>query len=300
MSNPLEHRPKCERDQKLPALQFYPGDWRKDVGVQSLSFHDRGVWFEMLMLMHQSERRGVLILNGQPMSDEMIARAIGSDASSFSETLANLISTGVASREEETGALMNRRMVRDESLRKVRARAGALGGNPILLKQNRTTQVMQTATPSCSFSVSSSTSNSTTANSDDLPSWIPQDAWGAYLEMRESIGAPLTARAAGIAIKRLKQLKEEGNDPVVVLEQSVFRSWRGLFPVRAEAPAKEYTPAQVGLPVSPEIVEARRISEAYEEYHAYWIWLSMSEEFRKVNPRKPPEGWHDNWRPHTM
>ncbi len=21
---------------KLPALQFYPGDWRKDVGVQSL------------------------------------------------------------------------------------------------------------------------------------------------------------------------------------------------------------------------------------------------------------------------
>ena len=52
------------RDKKLPAMQFYPGDWRKDIGVQSLSFHDRGVWFEMLMLMHGSERRGVLVLNG--------------------------------------------------------------------------------------------------------------------------------------------------------------------------------------------------------------------------------------------
>ena len=47
------------KDKKLPALQFYPGDWRKDLGVQSLSFHDRGVWFEMLMLMHDSENRGV-------------------------------------------------------------------------------------------------------------------------------------------------------------------------------------------------------------------------------------------------
>jgi hypothetical protein len=40
---------------KLPALQWYPADWRKDPGVQALSLHDRMVWFEMLMLMHESE-----------------------------------------------------------------------------------------------------------------------------------------------------------------------------------------------------------------------------------------------------
>ena len=61
---------------KLPALQFYPGDWRKDVGVQSLTYHDRGVWFEILMLMHESEPRGMLLLNGRPVTDEALGRLL--------------------------------------------------------------------------------------------------------------------------------------------------------------------------------------------------------------------------------
>ena len=134
------------KDKKLPALQFYPGDWRKDMGVQSLSFHDRGVWFEMLMLMHDSERRGVLVLNGKAMSDEMIARAIGLDNQMFNQTLTTLLTNGVADREQETGAVINRRMVRDEYLRKIRANAGSKGGNPVLLNQIPTTLVNQIPT----------------------------------------------------------------------------------------------------------------------------------------------------------
>lgn len=142
------------KDKKLPALQFYPGDWRKDMGVQSLSFHDRGVWFEMLMLMHDSERRGVLVLNGKAMSDEMIARAIGLDNQMFNQTLTTLLTNGVAGREQETGAVINRRMVRDEYLRKIRADAGSKGGNPVLLNQIPTTLVKQKPTPSSSVSLS--------------------------------------------------------------------------------------------------------------------------------------------------
>jgi hypothetical protein len=144
----------AQKDKKLPAMQFYPGDWRRDVGVQSLSFHDRGVWFEMLMLMHGSERRGVLVLNGQRMSDDMIARAIGLDIQIFNQTLTTLVSTGVASREEGTGALINRRMLRDEHVRKIRVAAGSMGGNPALLKQNRTFHDKQHETPSSSSSIS--------------------------------------------------------------------------------------------------------------------------------------------------
>ena len=132
------------RANKLPAIQFYPGDWRKDVGVQSLSFHDRGVWFEMLLLMHESERRGFLVLNGRPMSDETIARALGLDKQILTLALTSLLESGVASREDETGAIYCRRMARDEKLRKVRSDAGKKGGNPLLLKQNPTTQVNQT------------------------------------------------------------------------------------------------------------------------------------------------------------
>ena len=35
---------------KLPSMQFYPGDWRKDPGVQALDFESRGIWFEILSL----------------------------------------------------------------------------------------------------------------------------------------------------------------------------------------------------------------------------------------------------------
>lgn len=158
---------------KLPAMQFYPGDWRKDVGVQSLTFHDRGVWFEILMLMHESERRGVLILNGKPITDDTLSRILGLDKQNLTTTLTELLTTGVASREPETGALMCRRMVRDEETRQTRKESGKLGGNPILLNhvvnQKSTTRDKQKTTPSSSSSVSPSVS---TATDEILPEMV--------------------------------------------------------------------------------------------------------------------------------
>lgn len=143
-------------DMKLPAFQFYPGDWRKDTGVQSLDYQARGVWFEILCLMHESERRGVLTLNGAAMPDSALARLLGIDEILLKQILTTLVNHGVTSREPETGALLCRRMVRDENLRKIRQNAGKSGGNPVLLKQNPTTGVKQKSTPSSSSSVSSS------------------------------------------------------------------------------------------------------------------------------------------------
>lgn len=115
---------------KLPALQFYPGDWRKDVGVQSLTYHDRGIWFEMLMLMHESEPRGRLVLNGKPMQRSALARILGVDQSTLDSALKAILDAGVAGEDE--GVIINRRMVRDEENRQIQKEAGKLGGNPKL------------------------------------------------------------------------------------------------------------------------------------------------------------------------
>lgn len=138
---------------KLPAIQFYPGDWRKDPGVQALSFHDRGVWFEIILLMHESDERGKLLLNGKPMPEQALARLLGLDNQNLTNTLTTLLDFGVASRCEETGAIMCRRMLRDENLRNIRKEAGSKGGNPVLLKQKATTVVKQKRTPSSSTSL---------------------------------------------------------------------------------------------------------------------------------------------------
>lgn len=120
-----------KRDE-LPALQWYSGDWRKDPGVRVLTFEQRGIWFEMLMVMHESERRGALVLNGKPMSEDQIAQVIGCDPKRFKGALAVILDTGVASKDE-SGAVICRRMIKDERIRQVRKQAGGQGGNPALV-----------------------------------------------------------------------------------------------------------------------------------------------------------------------
>jgi hypothetical protein len=64
-----------------------------------------------------------------------------------------------------------------------------------------------------------------------LPAWVPVEAWKAYEEMRKKIKRPLTKYAKSLAIKRLNTLRKEGHDPGEVLDQSIFNSWQGLFPI---------------------------------------------------------------------
>ena len=143
---------------KLPAIQFYPGDWHKDQGVQALDLMQRGAWFELLLMMHDSDERGVLLVNGTPMPDAVIARRLGLDNQTANQILTTLLDYGVASRRAADGALFCRRMVKDEKLRLVRTEAGRKGGNPNLLnqkaKQTPTTGVKQIPTPSTSFTTS--------------------------------------------------------------------------------------------------------------------------------------------------
>ena len=149
---------------KLPAIQFYPGDWHKDQGVQALDLLQRGAWFELLLMMHDSDERGVLLVNGAPMPDAVIARRLGLDNQSANQILTTLLTFGVASRRDTDGALFCRRMVKDERLRQVRTESGKKGGNPRLLnqtpnqppKQTPTTGVKQIPTPSFSSSITSS------------------------------------------------------------------------------------------------------------------------------------------------
>jgi hypothetical protein len=113
---------------RLPAIQFYPSDWKKDPGIQALDFHHRGVWFEILLLMHESDDRGKLLLNSKAMPDEALARILGLTEAETKQIVSALEAYGVASRDPVSGALINRRMVRDEAARLAKVEAGRKGG----------------------------------------------------------------------------------------------------------------------------------------------------------------------------
>lgn len=165
---------------KLPALQFYTGDWRKDPCVQALDHEHKGVWIDLLCILNETSERGRLVLpNGNPMPDEAIARNLGLTEAKWKQIRSNLLGYGVAS-EDGDGVLYNRRIVRDQATREARAEAGRKGGKKSRPKQGASkTEAKQEANRGSSVSSSFTTSvenASEKVRASRLPEdWTPTD-----------------------------------------------------------------------------------------------------------------------------
>lgn len=226
---------------KLPAIQFYPSDWLGDLGVRSLTFEERGVWIDLLCFMHKSDDRGKLVINGRPMSDQEIAAMIGMEVAKFEQTVQQILSKGVATREGG-GALINRRMVSDENLRRVRAECGSEGGKQTAT--NRIAKPEQKSTPSTSVSVSTSVSTSTKVKTlAPLELEIPEDLNGNEADIKNWLDYK---REKGQTYKGDKGLNALWNMirkiPLGLrkasIEMSMANNYAGIFQVKGDFDGK--------------------------------------------------------------
>lgn len=101
---------------KAPSFQYYPKDWRAD-SVFTCSLAARGLWREMMDMMHAQERYGYLSMNGLPISDESIARYCGCSLQEYQTLLPELFAANVP-RRTHNGVIYSKRMVEDEKKRK--------------------------------------------------------------------------------------------------------------------------------------------------------------------------------------
>ena len=116
------------RSKPLPAMPMMVGDWMKDPRVQGLDYYMRGIWFEILCLMWESEHRGKLLLKGKPISPELAAKLLGLPKQDASKAMKQLEAEGPADIDPETGALVCDWMLASEDRRRAKAEAGRLGG----------------------------------------------------------------------------------------------------------------------------------------------------------------------------
>jgi len=116
-----------------PWMKFYPQDWRADEKLRLCSLAARGLWIEMLALMHRSERYGHLVINGSVPTHEQLAVQAGALPSEVTALLAELDGAGVFSRAS-SGSIYSRRMTRDAKKAKIARQNGKEGGNPSLCK----------------------------------------------------------------------------------------------------------------------------------------------------------------------
>ncbi len=111
---------------KRPSFQWYPGDWNRDIAIKTCPLMVRGLWRELLDIMHDGDPYGHLAINGAAISDEQAARLVGCEVREYKRALAELERKNVFSRTE-AGIIYSRRMVRDEEKRNKSAAGGALG-----------------------------------------------------------------------------------------------------------------------------------------------------------------------------
>ena len=142
----------------LPAIQIYVGDWRKHVGIQALDYEARGVWFEMKLLMHESEDYGKLVLGGKAMPRTILAKVLKQNVAELEQSLSKILEYNVCEQEPDTEILFCPKMVREAYLRQVKVDAGRKGG----LKRKQQSELLLESEeeakqpPSVSVSVSSS------------------------------------------------------------------------------------------------------------------------------------------------
>lgn len=74
---------------------------------------------------------------------------------------------------------------------------------------------------------------------NDLPFWMPLDAWHGWVEMRKLKKKPLTARATTKAINKLDAMRQAGQDIAAVLDRSTLNCWADVYEIKGQAHEKQ-------------------------------------------------------------
>lgn len=117
-----------------PWSKFYWSDWRSDPKLRACGLAARGLWVEMLGLMHEAEPYGHLLINGKPPTDQQLAIMVGASVVEVKKLKRELAEAGVPTVED--GVWISRRMLRDAQRRATNQANGKGGGNPKLRKSD--------------------------------------------------------------------------------------------------------------------------------------------------------------------
>lgn len=123
-------------DAKQPFSKWYWSDWRGDPKLKLCSLAARGLWMDMLALMHEAEPYGHLLVEGVMPDSDGLAAICGRPVKEVRAAIAELEKWKVFSRNED-GVLFSRRMVRDRQKAEQDKANGRKGGNPRITAKDK-------------------------------------------------------------------------------------------------------------------------------------------------------------------
>ena len=226
---------------KLPAIQFYTGDWLKDPALSMCSASTRGIWVDLLCCMHESGRSGRL--RG---TEEQLSRLGRCTVEEMRKALEELAAqkAGLVARADGCVTVTNKRMLREHNERRqaalrqrqYRSHDGVTVGET---KERR------------SYTSSSSSNTPLPPLPDGLADTRLNELWQAFGRHRSELRKPLTPQAATLTIRKLE--KWGTARAIIALEHSIANGWQGVFEPTGEA-AKSAAPKKLRSEMTPEEV----------------------------------------------
>lgn len=216
---------------KRPAFQFYPADWRNDAALRICSMGARGLWIEMICLMHLADPYGHLVAAGKPIAPAGLSSLVGMSKSEVTRWLSELKEQDVFSVTAD-GVIYSRRMVRDEQQRQEwgdrqrKHRNVTPDVTPDVTQPSRENHTLSSSSSSTSTSKAEPTPNPLAA----APPGVRPEVWAMW---RKARGRKLTADAVALQTRQLEEYAAAGDDPNAVIEQSICNTWAGLFPLKS-------------------------------------------------------------------
>ena len=67
-----------------------------------------------------------------------------------------------------------------------------------------------------------------------IPEWLNPEAWQSFLQHRKAKRSPMTESAIKLTLKKLDEFRQKGQDPFLVLEQSILQGWTGIFELKSD------------------------------------------------------------------
>lgn len=103
-------------------FKFWVSDWRSDPKLRMCSIGARGLWLEMICLMHEAEPYGHLIIGEDQPSHAQLANMVGMQVEALTPLLDELERNGVFSRRH-SGVIYSRKMVKLDAISEKRSAA---------------------------------------------------------------------------------------------------------------------------------------------------------------------------------
>lgn len=63
----------------------------------------------------------------------------------------------------------------------------------------------------------------------ELPDWMPVETWSMWARYRAETKKPITADGARLQLGKLAKLRDDGHNPVHVIEAAIENRWQGLY-----------------------------------------------------------------------